>query len=291
MLTTAVIVEFTTAVGLLALQKVFSKHRRRLAEACFELGLILLLYTVYDMSAGVAHAAESAAKRNALYIIDLEERMGLGFEIGLQQWLLANTLRTVAFLNVWYLGMHWIGCLGFFIWLFARRGNSVARHKQWKQYRTCFMVMNYLAFLCYFVFPVMPPRLVPEKGYIDTIGHVHGVSPYKEKHSTINPYGAMPSMHFGWAFLFAFALSQIDVFKQSMRYAAYLYPSVMLLSIIVTGNHYFLDAVGGLICAVLAIYAMNSPVLRRCSPDCEPPLPPADELEDLKSEKPPMYDV
>jgi len=284
--TTTVVVEFAAAVGFLALHKVFSKHRRRWSEPCFEIGLIVLLYAVYDMSAGVAHAAESVAKRNALYIIDLEERMGLAFELGMQRWLLANALRIVAFLNVWYLGMHWIGCIAFFLWLYARRGNSPTKHRQWKQYRTCFMVMNYLAFLCYFIFPVMPPRLVPEKGYIDTIGHVHGVSPYKENQAKINPYGAMPSMHFGWAFLFAFAMNHMDILKR-MRFAPYLYPTVMLLSIIVTGNHYFLDAVGGLVCAALAIFFINSPLMRAWCPDCEPPLP----LDELENEKRRMYDV
>jgi len=288
MFTTSVVLELTGSIGLLGLYKFFSKYRRRLAEACFELGLILLLYATYDLSKGFAHAAEDTAKRNALYIIDLEERMGFAVEQSFQQWLLANTVRTVMFFNVWYLAMHWIGCLSFFIWLFARRGNSPLRHKQWKQYRTCFMLMNYLAFACYFVFPVMPPRLVPEKGYIDTIGHVHGSSPYKNSHDKINPYAAMPSMHFGWAFLFAFALSQIDALKQSVRYAAYIYPGVMLLTIVATGNHYILDAVGGLVTAAVAIFAINFLYLR--TPDCEPSS--LDELEEGRSsDKPSMYNV
>jgi len=284
MLTPTVIMELITTAGLLGLHKVFSKRRRRLSEGFMELGLILLLYSVYDLSKTFAHAAEDTAKRNALYIIDLEERMGLAIELNFQQWLLANTIRTVTFFNVWYLGMHWIGCFAFFTWLFARRGNNALRHKQWRQYRTCFMLMNYLAFLIYFVFPVMPPRLVPEKGYIDTIGHVHGVSPYKES-TVINPYGAMPSMHFGWAFLFAFAMSQIDVLKQSMRYVAYVYPGVMLLSIIATGNHYILDAVGGLITAALAILAINYFYLGGFSSECDSNL-----MED-EHEKPSMYVV
>jgi len=287
MLTTNVVLELTGVIGLLGLHKFFSKHRRRVAEACFELGLILLLYAIYDLSASFAHGAEDTARRNAMYIIDLEERMGLAVEQSVQQWLLANSVRTVMFLNVWYLGMHWIGCLSFFIWLFARRGSSPLRHKQWKQYRTCFMVMNYFAFFCYFVFPLMPPRLVPEKGYIDTIGHVHGSSPYKESHEKINPYGAMPSMHFGWAFLFAFALSQIDVMKQSLRYAPFVYPGVMLLSIVTTGNHYILDAVGGLLCAALAIFSINFLYLR--TPDCEPSA--LEEMEEGRGDKPSMYNL
>ncbi len=59
-----------------------------------------------------------------------------------------------------------------------------------------------------------------------------------------NQYAAMPSLHFGWSLWCALVLVP-RVRHRSTRVLAFAYPVVTLLTIIVTGNHYWLDAVGG----------------------------------------------
>jgi hypothetical protein len=62
-----------------------------------------------------------------------------------------------------------------------------------------------------------------------------------------NQYAAMPSMHIGWSLwagLTVFALASVPW----VRVLGLLYPAVTLLVIVSTANHFWLDAVGGLLC-------------------------------------------
>ena len=61
-----------------------------------------------------------------------------------------------------------------------------------------------------------------------------------------NQYAAMPSLHIGWATWSAIALWPL-LHRWWLRAAVLAYPLVTLLVIIVTANHYWLDAVGGLV--------------------------------------------
>ena len=62
--------------------------------------------------------------------------------------------------------------------------------------------------------------------------------------SISNQYAAMPSMHFGWALWCCLAL--VPVLRSlTARMLLLAYPWLTLFAIIITGNHYWLDAVGG----------------------------------------------
>jgi membrane-associated phospholipid phosphatase len=56
----------------------------------------------------------------------------------------------------------------------------------------------------------------------------------------------MPSLHIGWSTWCVFALWPITK-KRWQRIALFLYPMLTLFCIIVTGNHFWLDGLGGII--------------------------------------------
>ena len=62
-----------------------------------------------------------------------------------------------------------------------------------------------------------------------------------------NQYAAMPSMHIGWSTWVALVLAPL-MRRRWLRVLAISYPILTLFCIIVTGNHYWIDGVGGLIC-------------------------------------------
>jgi membrane-associated phospholipid phosphatase len=65
-------------------------------------------------------------------------------------------------------------------------------------------------------------------------------------HKISNQYAAMPSLHFGWSAWCALVL--ISTLPRTwMKMIAALYPFATTFSIVVTANHYWLDAVGGAI--------------------------------------------
>ena len=68
----------------------------------------------------------------------------------------------------------------------------------------------------------------------------------------MNHYAALPSMHVGWTFLLAVALFQ--AFRGwPLRGVFFAIPMLMWTATIVTGNHYFLDGVLGLVVAAIAL--------------------------------------
>lgn len=60
---------------------------------------------------------------------------------------------------------------------------------------------NWLAFFIFALFPCMPPRLLPkEYGFIDTVRRGDAESVWMSG-KFVNHLAAMPSMHFGYAFM------------------------------------------------------------------------------------------
>src|SRR5262249_8518660 len=95
-------------------------------------------------------------------------------------------------------------------------------------------------------FPIptaLPPRLAGI-GIAHTIstGHVNLNAGLLS--SFYNPYAAVPSMHVGYALVIAAAVLRHGR-GRFVRVLALLYPLAVLLTIVATGNHFFLDAAAG----------------------------------------------
>ena len=73
----------------------------------------------------------------------------------------------------------------------------------------------------------------------------------------------MPSMHVGWAALFA--LTVVLVARSRLRWLAAAYPLLTLYVVVVTGNHYWLDGIVGV--ALLAVAVAGVHRLRRAGVD------------------------
>ena len=105
----------------------------------------------------------------------------------------------------------------------------------------------------------MPPRLLSDCGefggclaalypYMDTMAEVGGLWSFDSgtMQRVSNQYAAMPSLHFAWAAWCALVIWPI-VSNRMARVLVAAYPIATLFAVIVTGNHFWLDAVGGLV--------------------------------------------
>ena len=68
----------------------------------------------------------------------------------------------------------------------------------------------------------------------------------------VNQYAAMPSLHFGWSLLAAVAI--FANLRAPYRYLALLMPVATLGGVVLTGNHFFLDAVAGAAVAMVGLW-------------------------------------
>jgi hypothetical protein len=94
--------------------------------------------------------------------------------------------------------------------------------------------------------------------FVDTLDTVGGLWSYHSSaaKAIANPFAAMPSLHFGWA-LWCATLLWSFARHRTVRALSVIYPLLTLLAIVVTANHFWLDAVGGALIFFAASYALR----------------------------------
>ena len=117
--------------------------------------------------------------------------------------------------------------------------------------RWTLVVMTIGALITYWSYPLAPPRLVPEFGFVDEVA-AH-TSAYSQLFGTLaNPYGAMPSMHTGWSVWVAVMLGTYVWRSWWARLILAMHPVVTIVTIVATANHYVVDAIAGCVYFLLA---------------------------------------
>ncbi|MEE3275992.1 MAG: phosphatase PAP2 family protein [Actinomycetota bacterium] len=214
--------------------------------------LVLAFYVVYSWSRnqfGSASVEPSEAQRNALSIIDLEKALGLFQELRIQEWFLDATA-FIQFWNLFYGTAHFGVTILALVWLYRR---FPVLYPRWRSSLLC---TTGLALIGFSLFPLMPPRLLVDCGefggclatypFVDTLSEVGGLWSFDSgtMQKVSNQYAAMPSLHFAWAMWCTLALLPV-LRSQFTRALLVAYPFAPLFAVIVTGNHYWLDAIGG----------------------------------------------
>ena len=212
-----------------------------------ELSLYLGLYLLYLLLRGLAFGGDSAALVNAERIIALETALGIFVEPGLQQWALANANPLVIALNWVYIVTYWPVILGVALCLYLTRRSTYLR------YRRMIVLHLVLSLVVFTLFPLAPPF---KTVYLaDTIQSLGPAFYGGEAMSVIyNTNAAMPSLHFSWTCILAWLI--VKELRGWFRYLGIGYPVLTLASIVVTGNHFLLDAAVGLGLVAVAYWAL-----------------------------------
>jgi len=219
-----------------------------------ELVIVLVFYYTYELIRRFAHFGKvrPRAFRNQLYLIDLEKFLHIYNESAVQKVFL-DARWFIKVMNVYYGTLHFIITAGLLIWVYLRR------HEHYRQYRNLLGMTTALAIIGYFTFPLAPPRMYPcHDCFVDTLDTVGGLWSYHSSaaKAIANPFAAMPSLHFGWA-MWCGTLWWSFARHPAVRSLSVIYPALTLLAIVVTANHFWLDAVGGAIIFLAASQALR----------------------------------
>jgi hypothetical protein len=169
--------------------------------------------------------------------------LGLAWEQSLQRAFLALPDLVTA-LNVFYFVGHFLFTGIFFVWLYRRSRSG------FRSFRDGFLIATAISVLVHWVFPTAPPRLAGV-GLEDTLLLFSGIdigSPTSSAYS--NPVAAVPSLHAAYALGVGIGVIRYAQARWA-RWAGFVYPPLVVLTIVVTGNHFVLDAVAGI--AVLGV--------------------------------------
>jgi hypothetical protein len=205
--------------------------------------LVVGLYFVYETSRGLAAGGPGVALHHARMIASLERSLHVFVEANVQH--AAGALPgLIGTLGLLYLTMHLAVTGSLLFWLHRRR------HAAFPLVRTTVLIASGLALIGYVAFPTAPPRLAA-LGVADTISGDHVDLNHGLLSSLYNPFAAVPSMHVGYAVIAGASLIRYGR-RLVLRAAGALYPALVVLVIVATGNHFLFDAAAGVIVAALA---------------------------------------
>jgi hypothetical protein len=216
-----------------------------------QIGLVIALAEAYRLLRRLIPTDWPQAIGNAHSVLRLEQVTHFAWERGIQQWFLQFP-ELVKGLNWFYLSSHFVVTGAFFVWLYwrNREGFSI--------FRDGFLLATAIALVIHWRYPTAPPRLA-DIGIKDTIDLYSGLNiggPQHERFS--NPVAAVPSLHAGWALALGVGLV---LYARSflLRAAGVVYPSAVMLTIVVTGNHFIFDAIAGALVMGLG-FAATAPI-------------------------------
>ncbi len=228
-------------------------------------GAFYFLYSAVRNTFGAGAESRTIAFRHARGVIRVEEALGLWFEPQLQQWYL--DLPADGFIrgwNIFYGTAHFVVTIGVLVYAFVRAP------RVYQFTRTVLAATTLLALIGFAAYTLMPPRLLDDAsefgachdsvpgchgyGLVDTIDVWGGLWKFGDGGMEVvsNQYAAMPSLHFGWSTWCALtmvltlrAVNRREGAPAHRHWWVFLYPAVTLFCILVTANHYWLDAFFG----------------------------------------------
>ncbi len=212
-----------------------------------DLLLIVLAFFSYSVVREMAGGSSPNAFAHAFDVVQLEQTLGIFQETRLQDWALpSETL--IRFFNFVYTYGHFplIGAVALWLFIFQR--------ERYLLFRNAFFIAGAIGLILFNLFPMAPPRLMPfPYGMVDTLSLFQKVN-YHSAGAFVNPYAAMPSMHVGFNLLLSLAIASAcsgmpPPWRMLGLAVSIVMPIVMAMAVVVTGNHYILDIVGGYVVA------------------------------------------
>lgn len=220
--------------------------------------VVVIAFLVYFFIRGAVVDRAGEALSNGLDLIALERALGFYWEVEWQSWIIDEYWAVRAMNWIYFWGhMPLVVVLAIFLWVWRRSTYSLVR--------TAFLASGAIGVVIYALYPVAPPRLIPFSGYIDTMAVLDRVGyQAQEAQAFVNPYAAVPSLHFGWSMLLGGAVAWVGRGHAWVVFGGVLWPVLMLFSVVMTANHYIVDAVAGAIVSLAGLAIAEG--MRRAQP-------------------------
>jgi membrane-associated phospholipid phosphatase len=204
-----------------------------------QIAVVLAAIETYELARKVMTPNWPLAVRHAHDVVSLERVAHVNWEASLQSTFL-RAPDLVRGMNVFYFVGHFLLTGVFFVWLYHRSKPA------YRTFRNGFLTATAIALLIHWRFPTAPPRLA-DVGLVDTLRQLSDIdigSPASTSFS--NPVAAVPSLHAGFALGVGIGLV---LYARPLFWKAVgvIYPVAVVLTTIVTGNHFILDAVAGML--------------------------------------------
>ncbi len=226
-------------------------HARRARQFTNRIGLheaivVATSFLIYFAIRGSVVDRAGEAMVRGFAVIALEQRLEIYWELRMQSWII-DSYFLIRAMNWIYFWAHMPLIVVLAVWLYTR-------HRQtYFLTRNAFLASGAIGVIIYALFPVAPPRLIPFGGFVDTMAVFDKVGYQAEGlKAFVNPFAAMPSLHFGWSLLMGLVVARV-----SHNWAGWAFgiawPVLMFFAVVTTGNHFIVDAIAGAIVAMAGL--------------------------------------
>ncbi|MED7827432.1 phosphatase PAP2 family protein [Streptomyces chiangmaiensis] len=191
---------------------------------------------------GLTDSSQEQALHNATLVHAAEGALHLNWESWLQG-LVVDEPTVTRVLNWIYIFGHWPVIAATLVWLLSRHAEVYARAAG------AMLLSGAAGLITFAAFPVAPPRLAG-LGMTDTVTEQSHAYRVLQPPAFTNQYAAMPSLHVGWNLLMTMAVLAATR-KVWLRVLAVALTVAMDATVVLTANHYVLDAFAGVALAQL----------------------------------------
>jgi hypothetical protein len=231
----------TEARPVLLVRAIASRRRPHLLG---EIVIVFALLRVYDMARARADLRRIPALQHGQMLLDIENVLRVSVERTANVWVTSHRLLSTVASDI-YQFAHVTVTLSVLAWCWWRRPEI------YRAARNALVGVNVAGLAVFLLLPVAPPRLLPDGGFVDAValagfGTTHGGPVAADQ------YGALPSLHLGWA-VWATVIAIRMLPRSPWRSLCWGYPALITAVVVVTGNHYLLDALAGTAVALTSL--------------------------------------
>jgi PAP2 superfamily len=216
------------------------------------LGVAVLLFARVHASVGLD---VSVATANARHLQSLERALHLDVEATANRWFVGRPGLAVA--AAYFYRLYYAAFVAVLAWAWLRHPDTYVKA------RRALLVMGVIALLVYWAAPMSPPRFsLP--GIVDVVNQ-HGILGGRAQQAGgAGSYSAMPSLHVGWSAWCAYTVwAALRPTRPYLAWTAWLFPALMTVVVIGTGNHYVLDVVGSALLLTVCVLVTSLPLRSR----------------------------
>jgi hypothetical protein len=218
---------------------------RPVIELLAQLMLIVGAALLYFLVRGLTESDVDSATAHAHDLLRVERWLHIDVEATVQRRVLER--RWLVNASNWvYIWGHWPVIATALFWL--HRSDRAA----FMFVRNAIFASGAIGLVIYMTYPVAPPRLL-DAGFVDTVTELSRSYRVLQPPALVNKYAAMPSLHVGWNLLIGMFLYR-GATRWWLRAAGVLSPTLMFVAVVTTANHYVLDAVIGILVALIGLW-------------------------------------
>lgn len=212
---------------------------------------LLLWFVLFTRLHSAAGKDIAAATSHALSLQSVERTLHINIERSTNGWLVGHVV--LGHLAAYLYRLYYAALLSVLLWVYVRHGEV------YRKVRRVLVAMMVLILPVYWAVPMSPPRFALP-GVVDIVARYDLLGGDASQHtgSGQNHYSAMPSLHVGWSLWCAYAVwSALRGTHPRLALLSYIFPLLMTLDVLATGNHYVLDVAGSVVLLACSIAAAS----------------------------------